>query len=483
MDSTVGSGVTATRVPTAVKLSYGVGHIVYGVSNTVIATFLFFYYTAVMGLSGSLVGAAAAISLIIDAFIDPLLGSWSDNVRSRWGRRVPFLIIGAPLVAIALVLLFSPPPGASQTVLFAWLLSCSVFLRFSMSAFTVPFTALGAELSEDYVERSSIVAYRWVFEVLGGLAVIILGYSVFFAGPHGMLVASAYRKLTLAGAAMAIIAGGLCVLGVRRFAGALTVGQADAAGLYRRLAREVAEVFRNRAFVILFVAMVLFFAAQGVAGSLSQHMNRFVWGMSPAQIQTVAFGLFIGLIVGVPIAPQVVKRLEKRTIFMLGLIALSLAQGVPGGLRALGVFTLHGSAVVAPLFANSFFAGIGVTLASVAAGSMMADAADEHDYLFNARREGLYFAGIGFAAKTAYGVGAFIAGRSLDLIGFPVAKIGAQGVVSIGPPVLRALSVIAGPLAAVLGIAGLLLMLFYGVDRARHALVMDALRLRRSQAL
>ena len=64
-----------------------------------------------------------------------------------------------------------------------------------------------------------------------------------------------------------------------------------------------------------------------------------------------------------------------------------------------------------------------------------------------------------------------------------MAKIGAQGTVSIGPPVLRALSVIAGPLAAVLGIAGLLLMLFYRVDRARHALVMDALRLRRSQAL
>src|SRR5580698_7813168 len=151
------------RVTAPIKLAYGMGQLVEGVSTAVIGAFLFFFYTAVLGLSGSMVGIAAAISLAADAVADPLIGSMSDNTRSRWGRRIPFMMIGTPLVALGMGLAFSPPAHASPIVLFVWLTAVSLGLRFCVSLFNVPFIALGAEISEDYAERSSVVAYRWVF--------------------------------------------------------------------------------------------------------------------------------------------------------------------------------------------------------------------------------------------------------------------------------------------------------------------------------
>ena len=77
----------------------------------VVAGFVFFYYTAVLGLSGTAVGIALGISMCLDAVMDPMIGSISDNVRSPFGRRLPLMVLGAPLTGLALWMLFSPPLG------------------------------------------------------------------------------------------------------------------------------------------------------------------------------------------------------------------------------------------------------------------------------------------------------------------------------------------------------------------------------------
>ena len=96
------------KPPRAIKFYYSIGQVV---ESGYLATngFIFFYYTAVLGLSGSMVGLALAISLCLDAAADPLIGSWSDSVRSRFGRRLPVMLIGAPLTMVTMGLLFAPP--------------------------------------------------------------------------------------------------------------------------------------------------------------------------------------------------------------------------------------------------------------------------------------------------------------------------------------------------------------------------------------
>ena len=77
------------------KWSYAVGNVPFSVKEAVYANFVIFYYTQVNGLSGSLAGLAMFISLVWDAISDPIVGSWSDNFRSSWGRRHPLLVLGA----------------------------------------------------------------------------------------------------------------------------------------------------------------------------------------------------------------------------------------------------------------------------------------------------------------------------------------------------------------------------------------------------
>src|SRR5579862_6800857 len=84
-----------TNLGTIAKTVYGSGALVDGMTSTAVNTFLFFYMTAVCGLSGSLAGISLVVALLIDSVADPLIGSLSDNTHSRFGRRHPWMLAGA----------------------------------------------------------------------------------------------------------------------------------------------------------------------------------------------------------------------------------------------------------------------------------------------------------------------------------------------------------------------------------------------------
>tara|TARA_B110000459_G_scaffold178482_1_gene203762 strand:- start:729 stop:1064 length:336 start_codon:yes stop_codon:yes gene_type:complete len=96
------------------KWSYAVGNVPFSVKETAFANFVVFYYTQVNGLSGSLAGLAMFMALVWDAITDPIVGSWSDNFRSRWGRRHPLLVAGALPTTVLFLGLFAPPDGLSE---------------------------------------------------------------------------------------------------------------------------------------------------------------------------------------------------------------------------------------------------------------------------------------------------------------------------------------------------------------------------------
>ena len=150
----------APRLTRWTRFAYGVGDISNAVKTVMAALFGFFFYTSVMGLPGSLVGLAGAIGLVWDALIDPYIGQLSDHSRARRGRRHAFMLAGALTMGAGFWLSFSPPRGLPQPVLFAWLLGTGFLLRTATSVFRVPYFALGAELSRDYDERTSIVGLR-----------------------------------------------------------------------------------------------------------------------------------------------------------------------------------------------------------------------------------------------------------------------------------------------------------------------------------
>ncbi len=167
------------RVPASTKIVYGLGQAAEGLKNTAFGLFLLFYYNQVLGLPGTLAGLALGISLVFDAFFDPLVGSISDNFRSKYGRRHPFMYAAILPMAVGFYLLFSPPVQGDWA-LFAWLFVFATLTRGGMALFHVPHIALGAELSDDFEERTSIVGVRQFLATFGGLLAIGIGFGVFF---------------------------------------------------------------------------------------------------------------------------------------------------------------------------------------------------------------------------------------------------------------------------------------------------------------
>src|ERR1700710_974941 len=155
----------SSNLPIATQAIYSTGQFVDSVSGTAIAAFLFFYLTAVCGLSGTLTGVSLFVALLVDAFVDPFVGSLSDNTTSRWGRRHLYMFASFPMMLVGLGMLFSVPATLTGWPLFAYVTGMALILRIGLSAYIVPYIALGAELTDDYLVRSHVIAWRSALSV------------------------------------------------------------------------------------------------------------------------------------------------------------------------------------------------------------------------------------------------------------------------------------------------------------------------------
>src|SRR5580698_4028319 len=162
--TTVRTAAPPLRLPG--KLFYGFGSVAYGVKDSSISTFLLIFYNQVVGLPAQWVGGVIMAALVLDAFLDPVIGQVSDHWRSAWGRRHPFMYFSAVPVAGFFLLLWHPPVGWSNTALLIYLLVVFVAARFCITLYEIPSSALVAELSDDYDSRTRLVSWRYLLGVL-----------------------------------------------------------------------------------------------------------------------------------------------------------------------------------------------------------------------------------------------------------------------------------------------------------------------------
>ena len=462
-----------------IKALYALGQVAQSGACDSAMVFVFFYYTSVLGLSGLLVGGALGIAFCFDALIDPLVGFWSDNITSRWGRRIPLMVVATPLVFFTVGLLFSPPNFHSRDFLFFWLVVTSVAARGAVSLFNVPYVALGAELSDGYLERSSIVAFRTIVGILISVLIVALAYSVFFSGKGGLQRPEGYPYFgwTAAG----LVFGGMvaCLFGIAGHAAALPQARFAGSSLTTRFFDEVREIFRNSSFRSLFFASVVIYAAVGLNVTLNNHVDVFVWGLRPEAIQFLTYGFFVGMFIGVPMAPALGRIMEKRTMLLTGIVLLVVAWLVVPLLRIFGIYVAKGISTLPALLVSVIVSGFGSALCTIAFPSMMADAADEHELHSGQRREGLYFSGLSFAAKAASGLGVVAAGIAVSLSGIQHVSSGGNLDTATNAMIIRLVAA-CGPAAAALCALSLLILMPYGINRKRHDAMIVQLREKRA---
>jgi GPH family glycoside/pentoside/hexuronide:cation symporter len=174
------------------------------------------------------------------------------------------------------------------------------------------------------------------------------------------------------------------------------------------------------------------------------------------------------------------NRFEKRSVVIACLLILVAYHAIVPPLRIIGILPPGGPVLFGILIGLALIIGAVVGCAGIGFQSMMADAADEHEFLFGTRREGLYYAGLNFSAKAATGLGALVAGLLLDLIAFPT-NLAAHGGANIHIPAatLTRLGLIYGPAVAVIYAGAALIFVLYRLDRPAYARIQQALEERR----
>jgi len=179
------------------KLGFGLGAMPEAAAQIAFNTWIFVFYNSVLGLSGKLCGLAATCAIVLEALADPTIGAISDRLRSRLGRRHPFFYAAPLPFVVALYCLYSPPASLHGFGLFAWLTVFAVLHRQAMSLFYIPYLALGAELSSDYRERSTVMSYTALFGVIGGSVVYFYGWTHLGHVHGGSAVRGGYPGLAL----------------------------------------------------------------------------------------------------------------------------------------------------------------------------------------------------------------------------------------------------------------------------------------------
>lgn len=461
------------------KLSYGSGQAVDAVVQATVGSFLLFYLTAVCGMSGTAAGSIFLVSLVVDGLLDPYIGRLSDRWQSRWGRRLPFMVVALPPLMAAVALMFSLPQDASPMLLVAYVLVLNVVMRVSLSVFALPHSALTAELTGDYRERSVISAFRAIFIVLGTAAALVPAFTLIFAGAGGLNARGAYPGLGLWAASMIGIFGAICILGTGKTILRLPAHPPPDDATESGFIAELFQLFRNPSFVPLFVGAVLVLVGQGAANTLNLHVFRYFWKLPESAMQAPLLVLPLGMLLGTAAAGLLMRRFEKRDGVMIAVIAVSVYLG---GLTLAGIGGLvrPGSELATALVVlNGLMFGVCGAICFVCFYSMIADAVDEHDHLFGVRREALYAAALMIGAKAATGIGSFLAGAGLELVGFPSSN---GTLVSVSHETATGVALLWGPGSALLFLAAIPFLRHYRIDRAHHARLLTSLAARQTTA-
>jgi GPH family glycoside/pentoside/hexuronide:cation symporter len=414
---------SARKIGMTTKLAYGFGSIAYGIKDNGFQTLLLLYYNQVIGLRADLVGLAILIALVIDAFVDPIIGHLSDHTRNRWGRRHPFMYAAALPVGILYLLLWNPPTGSTAATL-GYLVLVSILVRTAISCYEVPSSALAPELTTDYHERTSVLGYRYLFGWIGGMTMSLITFIVFLAPtaryPVGQLNPHGYKIYAVVAATAMTLAILISAWGTHREIRHLPKVTPTATSIGETF-HGIMSTLRNKAFLMLLISGIFSFTAQGLTFALSTYLNTYFWAFKANVLGLFTIVVLVGVALAFVIASAASRTLGKRETGVLVGVLYPLVAISPFVLRYAGLFPANGSPALLPILMTITAIGTAFGVAGAIIGaSMMSDVVEDAQLRSGERSEGLFFAGSFFMQKCVSGLGLFLSGAILTAVHFPV---------------------------------------------------------------
>lgn len=403
------------HLPMGQKIAWGISGITDTVMGNAISLLALPIYNIALGVSPIWIGWAMALPRIFDAIIDPFIGNMSDNFRSPWGRRRPFIFIGAILAGLFSALIWMPPTMLSKNGLGYFFLISSIFYYLGFALFTIPNGALGYELTTDYHERTRVQAWKNYFASGIGLLMpwfwtLSISAGKYFggatAGQHPEIIGVRYVGVMIGLIVM------ICALVPVFFCKERTETQAQSK---IDILSALKMTLKNPSFLIIACVIMIILVGLFVVQPFAMYINLcyVCKGDTKFAADLSAYGgmIYGGLgLASVPLAVYLSTRWGKKNTMIVGLSVVILG--------CLSYWFLYDPKHPYWQLIPPFLTCPGMTCVWILSPSMMADICDVDELETGLRREGMFGAVFALVFKGGFASTTIIAGYMLEYAGY-----------------------------------------------------------------
>lgn len=390
------------------KFGYGLGDFYGGGSGTLISFFYLVFLTDVVRISPGLAGTVILISKIYDSVTDPFEGVISDRTRTRLGRRRPYLLAGIPLVFISFFAMFYPVTFTSEAARFAFVIATYLFFSTVVSLVMLNYSALQAELTLDYNERTSLATFRIFFSTFASILCALLPLEIVKALPDvrtGWIVTGVVFGLLFALPFIATVA--------------VTRERTEFQRELRRFHWKQAfvEPFQVRTFVFVLVMYVTAFTAFDATQSIVVYYIKTFLGRGE-EVSYVLGTLLVAQVVSLPFYQWLSKRTSKARTYLIGALVFVVVMFFS--------FLFTPASPAPALYIFAVLVGVGSGGVVIMVYAIFPDIPDVDELRSGERREGTYSALTTFTRKLSSALAVFAVAQVLQFAGYipPVEQAG-----------------------------------------------------------
>jgi GPH family glycoside/pentoside/hexuronide:cation symporter len=459
------------------KLLYGSGD--WGISSGGMMRSIFYaiYMTDVVGLNPRLASFGALAAIVWDAINDPIVGTLSDHLHTRWGRRRPFLLWFAIPFGLSYIVMWSAPVWESQVALLIYVTLAFMIADTLLTLIAVPFMSLTPELTSDYDERTTLTSYRSFFQLFGAMTVVLAAPMII-----DKVVAaggSQQQGFMLVGAIFGLI-GAIPLLLLGLLVRETTTPEQTESLPFRATLQAAWKNIPFRYAVgmhmlnwsavdMLSVAFPFFLVYWVAQGNMLATVN--IFGINLAY-ESAFFGiLLLVCILFIPFWLWVARRRNKKDAYMLGMIFWLAVQ--------LLIFTIRPGGTTYLLIIAAL-AGIGVSSAYTLPDAIFADVIEWDELRTRRRQEGIFY---GVRTLIRKLTGALVIFIALQLLGRSGYVNPPDGAVQFSQPesALQMMRILVSPLSAAIVCGTIFLAWRFPLTREKYARIQKLLEQRRGR--
>lgn len=393
------------------KVGYGSGMTAYAMMIQSLHEMANLVFNVSLGVNPVFIGWIMGGTRISDAFLDPVMGNITDNTCSRWGRRRPWILLGGLLCGLTFAAIWLFPRGMSEMFYVVWFLIAALLFYVAFTVFSVPYIALGMEISPDYHERTSVVAYRSIMAQGGGLACASLFW--FSSLPRFRDIAHGMRTAGVIMGGVIILLITISAIFAREHKSLLERQHKKLSG---SLLKSAKATLSQPAFLVLIGVTVLLLIGTMMVNHLGAYLCLYyVFGGEKGSefgrlMSTVGWSSRIATVVAIPILTFISKKIGKRKTLLM-----AMAFSLTGTLLK---WVCYNPAYPYLQLIPSIMIGAALAGVWMLVNAMIPDVVDLDELKTGERREGMFSAVYSWTFKLGASLAMIVSGYILNGSGF-----------------------------------------------------------------